>query len=89
MKHLEFRITKYMEDSNIVDKLKTDYQTMRLLTSSFYRITVDNSKSNSNNINIDYPTFYTNAVNEAEAVGLMLLSNFPHKHLKINNIATV
>ena len=71
------------------DRLKSDYQTMRLLTSSFFTITVDNSRSNSHNINIDFPSFIVTAVNEAEAIGLMMLSDFPHKHLKIDRITAI
>lgn len=51
-----------------------------------YTIIVDNSMAQAFNINIDYPTFFCWAYSEAEAIGLMSLSNFAHKSRKIVSI---
>lgn len=51
-----------------------------------YQITVDNSSVKSHNINVDYPTYFVHAINKAEAIGLMMLSDFEHKNLPIYRI---
>lgn len=81
---LEFKVKDYQLPD--LDKLKDDYRTMRNLVESGYNIMVDNSKSKSFNINIDYPSFFCFAINEAEAVGQMMLSDWQYKHLKITKI---
>lgn len=87
--HLDFKIKEYMVDKDTLNRLQSDYESMRILTTSSFTITVDNSKADSHNINIDYPTFHCFAVNEAEAVGLMMFSDFQHKHLKIDSIISI
>jgi hypothetical protein len=56
------------------------------LQSKLHCISVDNSNSQSFNINIDYPSFHCFAQNKAEAIGKMWLSDFQYKHLKIHSI---
>lgn len=51
-----------------------------------YEIVVDNSKAQSHNINIDRPIFSCFAINQEEAVGKMILSDFEHKHKPIIKI---
>lgn len=69
-----------------IDRLTENYETMRALVMSSYDIEVDNSKVNSHNINIDYPCFFCFAINKAEAIGLMMLSDWKYKHLEISKI---
>ena len=69
-----------------IDRLTENYKTMRIFISNGYNIQVDNSKVNSHNINIDYPCFFCFAINKAEAVGLMMLSDWKYKHLEISKI---
>ena len=45
-----------------------------------YEIIVDNSSVKSGNINIDRPAFYAFAFSKAEAIGIMILSDFEHKN---------
>ena len=71
---------------NTIDRLTENYKTMRIFISRGYDIQVDNSKVNSHNINIDYPCFFCFAINKAEAVGLMMLSDWKYKHLEISKI---
>lgn len=68
-------------------KLHFDYYALRGQVSSLYEITVDNSRSESWNINICRPTFVCIAINKAEAVGLMALSDWSYKHLPILSIS--
>ena len=58
----------------------------RLCCNKAYTITVNNEKANSHNINIDCPTFFCFALSDAEAIGLMMLSDFSYKHLPIMKI---
>lgn len=58
-------------------------QTFRLIYQKGYNIILDNSKSQSFNINIDRPQFFCFAISEAEAIGKMILSDFSYKHLPI------
>ena len=51
-----------------------------------YKITVDNSKGNSHNVNIDYPEFQTFAYSEAEAIGIMIQSDFKYRYKPILTI---
>lgn len=83
--YLDFKPKEFMQGSSFT-KLQDHYKSIRLLTESQYYITVDNSKANSHNINIDRPHFFCFAINEAEAVGQMMLSNFEYKHLPIVSI---
>lgn len=51
-----------------------------------FNIFVDNSEAESGNINIDRPTFFCFALSKAEAIGLMMLSDFEYKHKPIKGI---
>ena len=81
---LEFKVKDYQVAT--LDKLKDNYKTMRNLVTRGYNIIVDNSQAKSFNTNIDSPVFFCFAINEAEAVGQMMLSDWQHKYLKISKI---
>jgi len=84
---LDFKPKEYMQGEGL-EKLHENYNTIRHLVSSVFCIVVDNSKANSHNSNIDTPHFTCFAINEAEAVGQMMLSDFKYKHLPIRSIIT-
>jgi hypothetical protein len=67
-------------------KMGKDY---RACYSKGYTITVDNSKTRSFNVNIDSPSFFCFAISKAEAIGLMMLSDFEHKNKAITRIETM
>ena len=83
---LDFKPKDYMAGEGL-KRIHENYNTMRHLVSSMYQITVDNSSANTHNINIDRPHFTCFAINEAEAVGQMILSDFKYKHLPIVKIS--
>lgn len=56
------------------------------VSSSQYEIIVDNVSANSHNINIDKPIFSTTAYSKAEAIGIMMLSDFKYKNMPIIDI---
>lgn len=62
--------------------------TTRIVCQQGYNIEVDNSIARSFNTNIDYPTFFCFALSEAEAIGKMMLSDFPYKKSNITRIYT-
>lgn len=82
---LDFKVKDYQTET--ASRLKAHYNTMRILIASGYNIQVDNSSANSFNTNIDSPVFFCFAINEAEAVGQMILSDWEYKHLKITKIS--
>jgi hypothetical protein len=51
-----------------------------------FTISVDNTRANTHNININRPSFSVFAESKEEAVGKMILSDFPHKHKRILDI---
>jgi len=57
-------------------------QSARNVCSQWFCISV-NSGALSHNINIDSPQYKCLAISEAEAVGKMMLSDFPHKNKPI------
>ncbi len=59
---------------------------MKTLINQGFTITVNNSMSQSHNINIDYPQYFTFALNKEEAIGKMMLSDFSYKHKAIHKI---
>lgn len=83
---LKLNLVNQFMSQSVIEKLKDDYGTLRLVATQEFYITVDNSSVCSHNINIDSPTFYCMALNEAEAVGQMILSDWEYKHLKIKTI---
>ena len=64
-------------------------QTFRAIYQKAYNVIVDNSSSQSFNINIDRPQFFCFALSEAEAIGKMILSDFSYKHLPIIKVETL
>jgi len=64
-------------------------QIFRSIYQKGYTVFVDNSRSQSFNINIDRPSFFCFAISEAEAIGKMILSDFSYKHLSIVKIDTL
>ena len=63
-------------------------ETFKCINNKAITITVDNRKAQSHNINIDLPSFFTFALNEQEAIGKMMQSDFNYKHLPIFKIHT-
>lgn len=61
-------------------------KTFRAINQKGYTITVNNSKAESHNINIDYPTYFCFALSDAEAIGKMILSHFAYKKNEISSI---
>lgn len=51
-----------------------------------YFIFVNNLKAQSHNINIDIPMFECLALNQYEALGKMILSDWPYKSLPIYDV---
>ena len=63
-------------------------ETYRAIYSKEITITVDNPKAKSHNVNIDFLSFFTFALNEQEAIGKMIQSDFSYRHLPIYKIYT-
>jgi hypothetical protein len=65
---------KSLSKNNIIITSKND-----IIVSWCYEITVHNKNDQSHNINRTHPTFFTTAFCDAEAIGKMMLSEWPHK----------
>ena len=58
----------------------------RVIIRKVFQVTTHNERDTSHNINLSHPTFVCTAFSEAEAVGLMMLSDFYGKNYPIHSI---
>lgn len=75
-----------MTAQQIKDSKEGLLKNARLCCQRGYLIFVYNSIARSFNTNIDSPTLFCFALSQAEAVGIMMLSDFEFKHKPITKI---